>query len=118
MDDIVENVVTLLEKKGLLNNTYIFYASDNGFHLGKLSNKKLSHVFPCKKKYDTPILERHQNRSRNNFFCVSGQFGLPNDKRNLYEFDIRVPLMVRGPHIKANQLRKVIEIGSKKVYQS
>uniref|UniRef100_A0A803TDJ1 N-acetylglucosamine-6-sulfatase n=1 Tax=Anolis carolinensis TaxID=28377 RepID=A0A803TDJ1_ANOCA len=33
----------------------------------------------------------------------TGQFSLPIDKRQLYEFDIRVPLMVRGPGIKPNQ---------------
>ena len=34
---------------------------------------------------------------------ILGQFSLPNDKRQFYEFDIRVPLMVRGPGIKAAQ---------------
>lgn len=33
-----------------------------------------------------------------------GQFSLPNDKRQLYEFDIRVPLMIRGPGIKARSV--------------
>lgn len=36
-----------------------------------------------------------------------GQFSLPIDKRQLYEFDIRVPLMVRGPGIKPNQTLQV-----------
>ncbi|KAL8565413.1 hypothetical protein ACOMHN_029106 [Nucella lapillus] len=66
VDDMVENVYNLLEKKDLLDNTYIFFSSDNGYHLG--------------------------------------QFGLPYDKRQLYEFDIRVPLMVRGPGIKPGQV--------------
>jgi len=35
-----------------------------------------------------------------------GQFSLPNDKRQLYEFDIRVPLMIRGPGIKPKQVSK------------
>ncbi|XP_041460056.1 N-acetylglucosamine-6-sulfatase-like isoform X2 [Lytechinus variegatus] len=61
VDDMVKNVVTLLEKKKLIDNTFIIFSSDNGFHLG--------------------------------------QFSLPNDKRQLYEFDIRVPLIVRGPGI-------------------
>ncbi|XP_060107814.1 N-acetylglucosamine-6-sulfatase-like [Heteronotia binoei] len=34
-----------------------------------------------------------------------GQFSLPIDKRQLYEFDIRIPLLVRGPGIKPNQTR-------------
>ncbi|XP_034977101.1 N-acetylglucosamine-6-sulfatase isoform X1 [Zootoca vivipara] len=34
----------------------------------------------------------------------TGQFSLPIDKRQLYEFDIRVPLLVRGPGIKPNQI--------------
>ena len=41
---------------------------------------------------------------------VLGQFGLPYDKRQLYDFDIRVPLMVRGPGIKPGQISKVIFI--------
>ena len=41
------------------------------------------------------------------FILVIGQFSLPNDKRQMYEFDIRVPFMVRGPGIKVNQIRKV-----------
>ncbi|KAL5006866.1 hypothetical protein ScPMuIL_015672 [Solemya velum] len=65
VDDMVENVVNLLSKQGLLDNTYIFFSSDNGYHLG--------------------------------------QFSLPYDKRQLYQFDVRVPLMIRGPGIKPGQ---------------
>ena len=36
-----------------------------------------------------------------------GQMSLPNDKRQLYDFDIRVPLMVSGPGIKAGQVNEV-----------
>ncbi|KAK7098784.1 hypothetical protein V1264_003016 [Littorina saxatilis] len=66
VDDMVENVYNMLKQKDMLDNTYIFFSSDNGFHLG--------------------------------------QFGLPSDKRQLYEFDIRVPLMIRGPGIPAGQV--------------
>uniref|UniRef100_A0A182T8A8 Sulfatase N-terminal domain-containing protein n=1 Tax=Anopheles maculatus TaxID=74869 RepID=A0A182T8A8_9DIPT len=62
VDDMVENIVTVLEEKKLLDKTYIFYTSDNGFHLG--------------------------------------QFSQAYDKRQPYETDIRVPLLVRGPSIK------------------
>lgn len=65
VDDLVEKIVKQLEVRGELDNTYVFFTSDNGYH--------------------------------------TGQFSLPLDKRQLYDFDIRVPLMVRGPHIKPNQ---------------
>ncbi|RUS76004.1 hypothetical protein EGW08_016249 [Elysia chlorotica] len=64
VDDMVEGVYNKLKDMDLLDNTYIFFSSDNGFHLG--------------------------------------QFSLPEDKRQPYEFDIRVPLIVRGPGIKPN----------------
>ncbi|XP_076471458.1 N-acetylglucosamine-6-sulfatase-like [Babylonia areolata] len=66
VDDMVENVYNILKQKGMLDNTFIFFSSDNGYHLG--------------------------------------QFGLPYDKRQLYEFDVRVPLMVRGPGIEPGQV--------------
>ncbi|KAK7788721.1 hypothetical protein R5R35_011011 [Gryllus longicercus] len=61
VDDMVESVMNELENKRILNDTFIIYTSDHGFHIG--------------------------------------QFGLPWDKRQPYEFDIRVPLLVRGPGI-------------------
>uniref|UniRef100_A0A182NN85 Sulfatase N-terminal domain-containing protein n=1 Tax=Anopheles dirus TaxID=7168 RepID=A0A182NN85_9DIPT len=61
VDDMVEGIVGLLEAKNLLENTYIFFTSDNGFHLG--------------------------------------QFSQAYDKRQPYETDIRVPLLVRGPSV-------------------
>ncbi|XP_019937835.1 glucosamine (N-acetyl)-6-sulfatase (Sanfilippo disease IIID), b isoform X1 [Paralichthys olivaceus] len=65
VDDMVEMLVKKLDSIKELDNTYIFYTSDNGYH--------------------------------------TGQFSLPIDKRQLYEFDIRIPLLVRGPGIKPNQ---------------
>uniref|UniRef100_A0A8K9XJ90 N-acetylglucosamine-6-sulfatase n=1 Tax=Oncorhynchus mykiss TaxID=8022 RepID=A0A8K9XJ90_ONCMY len=56
VDDMVEALVKKLEGLKELNNTYIFYTSDNGYH--------------------------------------TGQFSLPIDKRQLYDFDIRIPLML------------------------
>ncbi|GAB1608379.1 N-acetylglucosamine-6-sulfatase-like [Argonauta hians] len=67
VDDLVEKIVKLLTTTKLINNTYIFFTSDNGYHLG--------------------------------------QFSLPYDKRQLYDFDNRVPFLVRGPGIKPNQTR-------------
>ncbi|CAN9508495.1 unnamed protein product [Ophioblennius macclurei] len=70
VDDLVEKIVTRLQVRGELDNTYVFFTSDNGYH--------------------------------------TGQFSLPMDKRQLYEFDIRVPLMVRGPNIKPNQTSQLL----------
>ncbi|XP_058808699.1 N-acetylglucosamine-6-sulfatase-like [Phymastichus coffea] len=61
VDEMVNNVYTTLAAQNLLNDTYIIYTSDNGFHIG--------------------------------------QFSMPYDKRQPYETDIRVPLMMRGPGI-------------------
>ncbi|XP_070558489.1 N-acetylglucosamine-6-sulfatase-like isoform X2 [Ptychodera flava] len=66
VDDLVEGVVNTLQDKKLLDNTYIVFSSDNGYHLG--------------------------------------QFSMPRDKRQLYEFDIRVPLIVRGPNVPAGKI--------------
>ncbi|XP_062862609.1 N-acetylglucosamine-6-sulfatase [Trichomycterus rosablanca] len=70
VDDLVDKVVKELESRGELENTYIIFTSDNGYH--------------------------------------TGQFSLPIDKRQLYEFDIRVPLLVRGPNIKPNQTSSLL----------
>ena len=61
VDDMVSDIMETLETKSQLDNTYIIFTSDNGFHLG--------------------------------------QFSLPYDKREPYEFDIKVPFVIRGPSI-------------------
>nr|XP_002128609.1 N-acetylglucosamine-6-sulfatase [Ciona intestinalis]XP_026690892.1 N-acetylglucosamine-6-sulfatase [Ciona intestinalis] len=67
VDDLVERVINALSKMKQLDNTYVFFSSDNGYHLG--------------------------------------QFSLPIDKRQLYEFDLRVPLIIRGPGVSKNVTR-------------
>ncbi|XP_069760118.1 N-acetylglucosamine-6-sulfatase isoform X2 [Narcine bancroftii] len=70
VDDLVEKIVKKLDAVKELENTYIFFTSDNGYH--------------------------------------TGQFSLPIDKRQLYEFDIKVPLLVRGPRIKSKTSNKML----------
>lgn len=35
VDDLVENIVKKLEVRGELDDTYIFFTSDNGYHTGE-----------------------------------------------------------------------------------
>lgn len=35
VDEMVGTVFEELERQGKLNNTYVFYSSDNGYHLGQ-----------------------------------------------------------------------------------
>ncbi|KAM4039988.1 N-acetylglucosamine-6-sulfatase isoform 2-T2 [Anomaloglossus baeobatrachus] len=70
VDDLVEKLLKQLQARGELENTFIFFTSDNGYH--------------------------------------TGQFSLPIDKRQLYEFDIKVPLLVRGPGVKPNQTSQAL----------
>ncbi|XP_076748537.1 N-acetylglucosamine-6-sulfatase [Xylocopa sonorina] len=66
VDELVKNVYQILKLQNLLNNTYIIFTSDNGYHIG--------------------------------------QFSMPIDKRQPYETDIRVPLLVRGPGIEPSKI--------------
>lgn len=50
VDDMVENIVTVLEEKKLLEKTFIFYTSDNGFHLGQFSQ-----AYDKRQPYETDI---------------------------------------------------------------
>jgi N-acetylglucosamine-6-sulfatase len=61
VDEAVERIVDTLDALGELEDTYILFTSDNGYHLG--------------------------------------QHRLRNGKAQVYEEDIRVPLLVRGPGI-------------------
>ncbi|XP_045104769.1 N-acetylglucosamine-6-sulfatase-like isoform X1 [Portunus trituberculatus] len=61
VDDMVKDVVEKLKALSRLDNTFVIFTSDNGYHLG--------------------------------------QFSQPLDKREPYETDIRVPLVMRGPDL-------------------
>lgn len=66
VDDMVRDVVETLEALNRLENTFIIFTSDNGYHLG--------------------------------------QFSQPLDKREPYETDVRVPLLIRGPGLLQDHL--------------
>ena len=68
VDEAVEAIVNRLAALGRLDDTYIVFTSDNGYHLG--------------------------------------QHRLRNGKTQVYEEDIRVPLIVRGPRVPAGAIRE------------
>lgn len=72
VDEMVADIIHSLASKLLLNNTYVFFTSDNGYHLG--------------------------------------QFSQPKDKRQPYETDIHVPLLVRGPGVEAGRVEKGVAL--------
>ncbi|KAI8037416.1 hypothetical protein M5D96_009552 [Drosophila gunungcola] len=61
VDELVATLVGVLNETQSLDNTYVVYTSDNGYHVG--------------------------------------QFAQPFDKRQPYETDIGIPLLIRGPGI-------------------
>lgn len=46
VDDMVDQLVKKLESIKELNNTYIFYTSDNGYHTGLTSAQTEHSAFP------------------------------------------------------------------------
>ena len=41
VDDLVESVVKTLDKYRVLDNTYVVFMSDNGYHLGVFCHRRL-----------------------------------------------------------------------------
>ncbi|XP_064489477.1 N-acetylglucosamine-6-sulfatase-like [Ornithodoros turicata] len=70
VDDLVAEVMGALTDLHKLENTFVFFMSDNGYHLG--------------------------------------QFSQPKDKRQPYETDIHVPLLVRGPGVPPGSVQKAV----------
>ncbi|CAH2052219.1 unnamed protein product, partial [Iphiclides podalirius] len=64
VDEMVADVVEALDRSSLLDNTYLIYTSDNGYHIG--------------------------------------QFSQVYDKRQPYEADVKVPLIIKGPGVQEN----------------
>lgn len=61
MDDLVETILQKLEDAEVLDNTYIFYSSDNGYHIGnhRLEGGKLQ----CfEEDINVPLIIRGEDR--------------------------------------------------------
>ena len=82
-------MVDTLQQEDILENTVIIYTSDHGFHLGEFT-------MPIDK-------ETFNNQALAVLLsvCCCWRY-LTAPQRQPYEFDIRVPLLMRGPGIPAN----------------
>ena len=84
VDDLVAGLVARLEQEQLLDTTYILYTR--------------CHTAPG-------YLTTTCTSSDHGYHL--GEFSMPIDKRQPYEFDIRVPFILRGPGIPANTSSEV-----------
>ncbi|KAJ3031515.1 hypothetical protein HDV00_008255 [Rhizophlyctis rosea] len=64
VDELLDNVVKKLEEKGVLDNTYIFYSTDNGYHIGhhRLNAGKTT---PYEEDVNVPFLVRGPGVAKN-----------------------------------------------------
>jgi arylsulfatase A-like enzyme len=60
VDDLVESIVNALKQTGQLDNTYIFFTSDNGFHLGN-HRQATGKVAPYEEEIRVTMLVRGPN---------------------------------------------------------
>jgi N-acetylglucosamine-6-sulfatase len=78
VDEMVESLIEKLDASGILDNTYVFYTSDNGFHISQY--------------------RMHPGKS-----CGYGMFSVHYEVTSwltlIAETDINIPLLVRGPGI-------------------
>ncbi len=51
VDDMVKNIVTTLDENKVLDETFIIFSSDNGFHLGKNNYKMMNIIL-----YAIPVI--------------------------------------------------------------
>ena len=61
VDDLVDTVMTRLEAEGLLDNTYVLFSSDHGFHFGQFGmhyDKRQPYEFDLRYKFQTQFLKK------------------------------------------------------------
>lgn len=94
----------MLVEMGELDNTYIIYTSDHGYHIGQfglVKGKKFSEISGLSGDESCDRLSAGCWRCEDTCdsdFCVSAGKSMP------YEFDIRVPFFIRGPNVEQGSM--------------
>ena len=81
--DLVEAVIDKLDDMAVLDNTYVVFTSDHGFHMG-------------------------EHRLGNEISQDEAEGTSPGGKNSMYEEDIRVPLWVRHPSISVSSVDELV----------
>lgn len=90
VDDVIEATVQLVEREGLMDNTYFLYSSD----------RKLL-APPCRPSH---LIHASATASEGTLVFGAdgfqlGEFNILIDKRQMYDHDIRIHMLARGPGI-------------------
>ena len=91
VDDAVVGVMAALEQLDVLENTFMFFTSDHGYNVSAIT--PLCPVSLC----HLPV---HLSQQLVIVCLQLGQHRLPSCKLNVYDHDIRIPMVIRGPGIK------------------
>jgi N-acetylglucosamine-6-sulfatase len=81
--DLVEAVIDKLDDTGVLEDTYVFFTSDHGFHMG-------------------------EHRLGNDSSQDEADGTAPGGKNSMYEEDIKVPLWIRHPSITVSSVDQLL----------
>ena len=105
-DDLVQDIVQLLDSHKVLQNTFILFSSDHGYHLG--TGPLHLFVLLFEKNFCENLENENEDISRVHVVCVQGQWRIPCAKAQLYETDIRIPTYISGPNVEGKSVSKAM----------